>query len=457
MASESSQAVVLPKFDMHVYTLILSSQELKEAITEYCIPVDLHPHLPHPGLTMNKLPPKYTGLLNNSNKEDRRFAYTGGYQLGRQYDIDLCDNFPTHYNENDVARLAEFVVPLRPPPRHLLYVCRLTAACRHPELAYNIKDSDGNVITMDTFLKLLVWIGTVSKGDHIPEDQCPKLRTTPTLAVGEPIPEKSPFQKNLEKPNSNIVVAREKKDQQNLAKAQAKHAEPATVALNDTVGNVVNLEKEVFYLSGNADVTTPPATVNQPSPRAEHKDTTENTASDVYSFHLAHHEDTEEDITDRRFMLNWGLRDDLRICTFRACKELVSHLATPSEEEFLGNFSNVEVTNIGLTKELTLLDNVHSSCSEWEKELVDNLRDMEKERDDWRKTASEQVKRIRGLEEALVPQSKQLAASEERFIPAMVKRLHTSVEYRKSLAAPVSLCFTAGGLSGLSLGRTEDQ
>ncbi|GKF67720.1 hypothetical protein Tco_0197399, partial [Tanacetum coccineum] len=94
----------------------------------------------------------------------------------RHTDTDLRDDFPTHYNENDAACLAEFVVPLRPPPRHLLY------------------------------------------GDPIPADQRPKIRTTPPLAVGEPIP------KNLEKPNSKIVAAREKKDQQNLAKAQAKRA-----------------------------------------------------------------------------------------------------------------------------------------------------------------------------------------------------------------------------------------
>ncbi|GJU75070.1 hypothetical protein Tco_1272140 [Tanacetum coccineum] len=32
-----------------------------------------------------------------------------------------------------------------------------------------------------------------------------------------------------------------------------------------------------------------------------------------------------------------------------------------------------------------------------------------------------------------------------------------SVEYRQSVAAPVRLSFTAGWLSGLSLGRTEDE
>nr|GEY93888.1 hypothetical protein [Tanacetum cinerariifolium] len=44
----------------------------------------------------------------------------------------------------EVARMFEFLVPLRPPPRHLLYVCRLTTACQHPELSYDIKDRDMN-------------------------------------------------------------------------------------------------------------------------------------------------------------------------------------------------------------------------------------------------------------------------------------------------------------------------
>ncbi|GJY35931.1 hypothetical protein Tco_0421309 [Tanacetum coccineum] len=43
------------------------------------------------------------------------------------------------------------------------------------------------------------------------------------------------------------------------------------------------------------------------------------------------------------------------------------------------------------------------------------------------------------------------------FILTVVKRIHTSVEYQQSLAAPVSVYFTAGLLDGLSLGRTEGQ
>ncbi|GJU18295.1 hypothetical protein Tco_1146261 [Tanacetum coccineum] len=55
MAPESSQAVVFLKFDMHIYTSIMTEGELKDAVSEYCIPADLHPRLPPPSLTMNKL------------------------------------------------------------------------------------------------------------------------------------------------------------------------------------------------------------------------------------------------------------------------------------------------------------------------------------------------------------------------------------------------------------------
>nr|GEX56993.1 transposase (putative), gypsy type [Tanacetum cinerariifolium] len=93
----------------------------------------------------------------------------------RHGDTDLRNDFPSNFNQDDVERLSEFLVPLRPPPRHFLYVCGLTTACRHPGLSYSIKDQDKNVISMDTFLKLPTWTGTiVSKGDPIPEDQRPK-------------------------------------------------------------------------------------------------------------------------------------------------------------------------------------------------------------------------------------------------------------------------------------------
>ncbi|GKD45103.1 hypothetical protein Tco_1269748 [Tanacetum coccineum] len=239
MAPESSQAVVFPKFDMHIYTSILTDGELKDAVFEYYIPVDLHPRLPPPGLTMNKLPSRYIDIyLEQLEQRGLRDPFSTFFLAGhwflfknktggrakkcfkevnsslkgwkkkfflidrrampdampwRHTDTDLHDDFPTHYNENNAACLAKFIVPFRPPPRHLLYMYGLTTTCRHLDRAYNIKDQDGNASRLDRNNR-------------------------------EAIPEKSAFQKNLEKPNSKIAAAREKKDQQNLAKAQAKRA-----------------------------------------------------------------------------------------------------------------------------------------------------------------------------------------------------------------------------------------
>ncbi|GKA83834.1 hypothetical protein Tco_0805429 [Tanacetum coccineum] len=132
-----------------------------------------------------------------------------------------------------------------------------------------------------------------------------------------------------------------------------------------------------------------------------------------------------------------------------------------------------------------MIDNAYSECPSREKELLERLKDLERERDEWRVTASSQVERIQGLEKEVEPRVQQLAVVEgkikgleneklalsakvaqaeadrqsivQEFIPTVVKRLHTNVEYRQSLAASVSMCFTAGWLGGLSLGRSEDE
>ncbi|GJY84914.1 hypothetical protein Tco_0498940 [Tanacetum coccineum] len=613
MAPESSRAVVLPNFDMHIYTSDLTSSKLKAVVNEYCIPLDLHPRLPPPGMTMNRLPSRYIGLyveqleqgglripfssfflvvirhfgvhvsqlvsmgvnrvilfkirclslyINPTVslfrvfyklcKQGHWFSFENKTGRGtrkcfkevtmslkgwkrkfflldrraipdampwRHGDIDLHDDLPANYNENDVARLSEFLVPLRPPPRHLLYVCGLTTACRHPDLRYDIKDQDKNVISMDTFLKLPTWIETVvSKGDPIPEDQRPKPRVTPPLPVGFKLPELTAFQKNLEKPNPKIVAAREKKEQLNLAKAEAKRVgtggvegprkkqrvqkqseptqsgsketlsatplhqaipeaakKPVAVIAPEVTKDGSYVEKEVVDLSGNTRVSTPLAVAHHPSP-LKHHGANENIDLDG----------NEDELVSKRYVPNWGLRNDLCVCTYRACRELISHLATPTEDEFLASLSNAKV----ISRAYQTLGESAVAQGELlkrheEKELLDRVKDLERERDEWRETASDQVEKIRCLEKDLELRTQQLVAAEERvgvlegeklaflaelaqaeanrkklvneFIPTVIKKLHTSVEYRKSLATPVQLCFTAGWLGGLSLGKTEDE
>nr|GEV52913.1 hypothetical protein [Tanacetum cinerariifolium] len=246
------------------------------------------------------------------------------------YKLYLHDDFPSNFNQDGVERRSEFLVSLRPPLRHLLY------------------------INMDTFLKLPTWIGTiVSKGDPIPEDQRPKLQVTPPLLEGSKILNLSAFQMSVEMPNTKIA------------------------AFNHT-----------------------------------------------QSSHQGH------ELVDNLYVPNWEHQNDLRVCTYRACRELVNHVATLAEDEFLGTLSNAELNHdymhlknrrdtdlaelerLGsglrkanqdkdeITKKFTLLDNAHSKCTSREKELLDMV---------------------------------------------------------KSLAAPVQLCFTAGWLGRLALGRTEEE
>ncbi|GJQ96315.1 kinase-like domain-containing protein [Tanacetum coccineum] len=118
MAPKGSRAVVIPKFDMHIYTSKLTSTESKEAIDEYCIPWICC--LPNPGYDDGiRCRQEYMVVYrSNSCMEDRRAIPDA--MPWRHSDTDHHDDFPTHFNEHDDDRLSEFQVPLCLPPRHVL-------------------------------------------------------------------------------------------------------------------------------------------------------------------------------------------------------------------------------------------------------------------------------------------------------------------------------------------------
>ncbi|GJZ59395.1 hypothetical protein Tco_0615211 [Tanacetum coccineum] len=104
--------------------------------------------------------------------------------------------------------------------------------------------------------------------------------------------------------------------------------------------------------------------------------------------------------------------------------------------------------NSGLSKKVVLLESAHSGCSDKEREFMDRLKDMEKERDDWRVWVLEgkKTKLVAELAQAEMDRHKLV----REFVSAVVKKLHMSVEYRKSLAVPIGLCFTADALIKIS-------
>ncbi|GKC01398.1 hypothetical protein Tco_0987534 [Tanacetum coccineum] len=109
MAPESSQAVVIPKFDMHIHTSTLTTKELKQAISDYCIPTDLQPRLPSPELTMDNLSLIVIGIYIEQLEQAIPDAMSW-----RHIDTDVRDDFPTNYNEGNADPLAEHIILLYP-------------------------------------------------------------------------------------------------------------------------------------------------------------------------------------------------------------------------------------------------------------------------------------------------------------------------------------------------------
>ncbi|GJY64997.1 hypothetical protein Tco_0466457 [Tanacetum coccineum] len=213
-----------------------------------------------------------------------------------------------------------------------------------------------------------------------------------------------------------------------LSATHLHQAEPAVVRKSTPPADAAvvgpHVEKEVVNLSGNTRVPTPEATT-QPLAHTEPPVTQKPTALEGHSSQSSHpgHED----------------------------EPLVSHLATPTEDEFLGSLSNVEVAsrayqtldrlrlslqratqeNEGLSNKLSLIDSAHSECPSQEKELLERVQQL-----------AVVEEKIKGLEHEKLALSAKVAQAEadrhnivREFIPAVVKRLHTSVEYRQSLAA----------------------
>ncbi|GJR22118.1 hypothetical protein Tco_0890681 [Tanacetum coccineum] len=95
-APESSQVVVISKFDMHIHTSTLTTKELKRGY--YGI---LHPNRPASSLKDWK---KKFFLI------DRRAIPDA--MPWRHIDTDVRDDFPVNYKEGDADRLAEHIILL---------------------------------------------------------------------------------------------------------------------------------------------------------------------------------------------------------------------------------------------------------------------------------------------------------------------------------------------------------
>nr|GEW03501.1 zinc finger, CCHC-type [Tanacetum cinerariifolium] len=364
MAPESSKAVIIPKFDMHVYTFKLTSEELQTIIKEYCILMDLGfagsvfllflVVIKHFGVHVSQLVPMGVNRVILFKIRYMSLDIRPTVSLFRVF-YKLCKQghwFSFENKTEDHAKkcFKEVATSLKGWKRKFCLLDRRAVPDAMPwrhgdtNLHDDFLNNYDEVIDMDTFLKLPSWTGTVVSGGD------------PILKEQRPNPWGSKKRRKAQKNNESI--------------------------------------------QSGSEATLSATPIHQASPKAG-----KNPAAA-----------TTEIATD----------------TPRTAKG----------ERFRTG-------------------------------------------DEWRETTSDQVEKIQSLENDLDSRTQQLVAAEEKikalegenlnllgkaaqseadrkklvreFIRAMVKRLHTSVEYRQSLATPVQLCYSAGWLEGLSLGRTEDQ
>nr|GEW90607.1 hypothetical protein [Tanacetum cinerariifolium] len=266
LAPESSQPVVILKFDIYIYTSTLTLEELNEAINKFSVSLELRPRLPPPELTMNKL----------------------------SYDV-----------------IAERVNLLRKPPTPLLYMCGLTMDCRHPKLSHVIKDAEGKVITVDDFLSLPEWNGTlVSKGDPIPNNERPFVRTTSSLPLGE----------------ASLATSKKKRARKNVGLTDSGSEDTIFAApINHSIPKPLNTatgskrkEAEVSVVDSSEHTREPTSSIVQKTSEGP----------------LVQEDDQAKNV---------DVSDDEFFC-LDYFDEMISNLATPPENEVLESLTNNEVT-----------------------------------------------------------------------------------------------------------------
>ncbi|GJS86120.1 hypothetical protein Tco_0752661 [Tanacetum coccineum] len=319
--SQTVGDAVVPKFDMHVYTSVLTSDEVKSLVAEYAIPLDLHPYVPPSSLTMNRLPADKIGIydqyldlsgvrvpfstfllsvikhfrvhisqlvplglnrltmfeiycrsleINPSvnlfrafyklNKHGHWFSFERRLRKGgqgkifnefctslkhwkdrfflidrraipdampwRHQDSSVADPAPTGVCAEDIRRLCENIIDLRPVHPAMLYAVGLTTIWKHVGHHLVFKDGEGTVSTsMSQFLKFRMARGVhVGKGTALSANKAIPQDTTSPLPFGTQIPEKFDHQKKKKTSPLSFALSDSEADLSNFSGSITHHS-----------------------------------------------------------------------------------------------------------------------------------------------------------------------------------------------------------------------------------------
>ncbi|GKB35590.1 hypothetical protein Tco_0880532 [Tanacetum coccineum] len=217
----SLEATVTPKFDMCLFRSTLTGNHVKNISEIYAILLDLHPHAPPTGFTMDHLSNEHIGAPTSLKKWkdkffliDRRAAPVA--MSWRHHDSNVADVFPSpsEYNAADVATLLEVPIQLHKPYNSLLYVAGLSPTWKGLGYVLVMKGPGGKVLTMAEFLRLPdLGACKIVAGTLLPPNFPVDSYLSNQAARLEDIPSKTPAMERAEVACPKVIAARERKKQ----------------------------------------------------------------------------------------------------------------------------------------------------------------------------------------------------------------------------------------------------
>nr|GEV38687.1 hypothetical protein [Tanacetum cinerariifolium] len=213
--SQNTGDAVVSKFDIHVYTFILTSDEVKNLVTEYVIPLDLHPCVPFSGLTMNRLSIDKIALSNIFAVIGSPLNVVRGKEVNRHQASGVVDPAFTGVCTEDIRRLCKNVIDLCPVHPAMLYAIGLTTIWKHVghHLVFKDGEGNGNIMALPLFVK----------GTALVAREAIPYHTNLPLPFGSQIPKKYDHQRVVEYENE-MVLAAKRKAQAAKDKADRKRA-----------------------------------------------------------------------------------------------------------------------------------------------------------------------------------------------------------------------------------------
>nr|GEV95543.1 hypothetical protein [Tanacetum cinerariifolium] len=404
--SSGSQTVgdaVVSKFDMHIYNFVLTSDEVKNLVAEYAIPLDLHPCVPPSGLTMNGLP------------------------------ADKIDPPLTGVRAEEICRLCKNLIDLRPVHPAMLYAIGLTTIWKHVRHHPVFKDGEGtgNIIVLPLFVGVHVGKGTTLVTNEV----IPQCTTQPLPSCAQ-ILEKSDHQKVVEYENEMVLVAKRKtqaaKDKatgkRSAAEGTSYHNVDLATGEDSLVLESVGREEDdadrgLDNVKDGTEADSPP--VNHPF-GSQHSDRSDEDTH-VHSDGLHHDEGDEQahrhasgSFTRRAFPKRNLSGDGAGSSAFmvRACRGALAQI------DLLQRYESLNDDNGELYESHRSCGDEHLGCAGKEAGLVENLVVVKKEKDDLLDKSREQEERIRRLKEELASKTSSLTEAE-----SSVSTLKGDLEY----------------------------